>query len=46
MKYAIENKLGLLSPLIKVHNHIDISYPLWTKKNLICSIIKYCQLTR
>ncbi|CAD8109659.1 unnamed protein product [Paramecium sonneborni] len=46
MKFAIENKLSLLSPIIKVHNHIDLSYPLWTKKNLIGQIIKYCQLTR
>ncbi|CAK93440.1 unnamed protein product (macronuclear) [Paramecium tetraurelia] len=46
MRYAIENKLNFLSPQIKVHNHIDLSQPLWTKKNLICSIIKYCQLTR
>ncbi|CAD8104490.1 unnamed protein product [Paramecium sonneborni] len=46
MKFAVENKLNLLSPIIKVHNHIDRSYPLWTKKNLINQIIKYCQLTR
>ncbi|CAD8110296.1 unnamed protein product [Paramecium sonneborni] len=45
MKFAIEQKLCLLSPYIKIHNHIDIINPLWTKKNLINRFQKYCILT-
>ncbi|CAD8076403.1 unnamed protein product [Paramecium primaurelia] len=45
MKFAIEQKLCLLSPYIKIHNHIDIMNPLWTKKNLINRFQRYCTLT-
>ncbi|CAD8199297.1 unnamed protein product [Paramecium pentaurelia] len=45
MKFAIEQKLCLLSPYIKIHNHIDVINPLWTKKNLICRFQKYCSIT-
>ncbi|CAD8184015.1 unnamed protein product [Paramecium octaurelia] len=45
MKFAIEQKLCLLSPYIKIHNHLDVIDPLWTKKNLISRFQKYCTLT-
>ncbi|CAD8180577.1 unnamed protein product [Paramecium octaurelia] len=45
MKFAIEQKLCLLSPNIKIHNHIDANNPLWTKKNLISRFQKYCTQT-
>ncbi|CAK91282.1 unnamed protein product (macronuclear) [Paramecium tetraurelia] len=45
MKFAIEQKLCLLSPYIKIHNHIDVIDPFWTKKNLISRFQKYCTLT-
>ncbi|CAD8105400.1 unnamed protein product [Paramecium sonneborni] len=45
MKFAIEQKLCLLSPFIKIHNHVDLMNPFWTKKNLIYRLKKYCTLT-